>query len=343
MKTITFPRLTALALAVLLSGCSDDAAETAKSSTAAPASTGSSATAPVADKAKLSTRFVTIATGGASGPYNIIATTLGETFNRTYGVNSKTQTTGASVENVNLLNQNKVEMAFLMSDVLSDALAGTGSFSKPIENIQQVAALYPNYVQIVTSKRSGINTLADLRGKRVAVGAQNSGVEVNARNLLNGHGIEYSDLKVDYLGYAEAADALKAGKLDAAFLTSGLPNASLLELEQSFDLQMVSIQQEDVHAIAADKSYFVALEIPAGTYGNAEPISTAAIMNALVVRSDLSQEDVYKLTKTFFDSLPQLRNSHQAMNDVSLEQAQQGLVAPLHPGAQQYYDEQAAD
>lgn len=330
--------LTTLAMATLLAACSDDAADKT-------AASGTTASQPAAEAAadKLQTRFATIATGGASGPYNIIATTLGEIYNKTYGVNSKTQTTGASVENVNLMAQNKVELAFLMSDVLSDALAGEGSFQAPVTNVQQIAALYPNYVQIVTSKRSGIKTLEDLRGKRVAVGAQNSGVEVNARNLLTGHDISYDDIRVDYLGYAEAADALKAGKLDAAFLTSGLPNASLLELEQSFDLQLVSVKPENVQRIAEDKSYFVSLEIPANTYGNDEPVSTAAIMNALAVRSDLSQEDVYKLTQTFFDSLSQLRNSHQAMNDVSVEAAQQGLVAPLHPGAQQYYDELAAD
>lgn len=285
-------------------------------------------------------RFVTIATGGASGPYNIIATTLAELYVQDYGVNSKTQTTGASVENINLIHQGKAEMAFLMSDVLSQAVNGEGAFTNKIDNVQQIAALYPNFVQIVTSKRTGIKTLADVRGKRVAVGDQNSGVEVNARTLLNGHGISYDDIRVDYLGYAEAADALKAGRIDVAFLTSGLPNSSLMELEQGFDLQLVSVLPEDVARIAEDKSYFVSLEIPAGTYGNAEPIPTAAIMNALAVRADMSKEDVYKLTKTFFENLPKLENSHQAVKDISLENAQKGLVAPLHPGAKQYYDEQ---
>ena len=330
--------LTSLCFSLFLTACSSEEEPTkATEATTNQASTS----APEVAQNKVETRFVTIATGGASGPYNIIATTLGEIYNKTYGVNSKTQTTGASVENINLMNQNKVEMAFVMSDVLSDALAGTNSFKNKIENVQQMAALYPNYVQVVTSKRSGIKTLEDLRGKRVAVGAQNSGVEVNARNILNGHGITYDDIKVDYLGYAEAADALKGGKLDAAFLTSGLPNASLMELEQGFDLQMVSILPENIEKIAKDKSYFIALEIPDNTYGNTEAIPTAAIMNALIIRSDLSEDDGYKLTKTFFENLDNLRNSHQAMKDVSLEQAQKGLVAPLHPGAQKYYAEQA--
>ncbi len=330
--------LSSLCFSLLLTACSSE-----EDSAKAPAASTDQATSstPAVAQDKLQTRFVTIATGGASGPYNIIATTLGEIYNKAYGVNSKTQTTGASVENINLMNQNKVEMAFVMSDVLSDALAGTNSFKNKIENVQQMAALYPNYVQVVASKRSGIKTLDDLRGKRVAVGAQNSGVEVNARNILNGHGITYDDIKVDYLGYAEAADALKGGKLDAAFLTSGLPNASLLELEQGFDLQLVSILPDNIAKIAKDKSYFIALDIPANTYGNAEAVPTAAIMNALIIRSDLSEDDGYKLTKTFFENLDNLRNSHQAMKDVSLEQAQQGLVAPLHPGAQKYYAEHA--
>lgn len=322
--------LAAALLTVLVSGCDDNKGST----TAAPAS---STAAP--ETAGLQSKFVTIATGGASGPYNIIATTLAEIYSKDLKTNSKTQTTGASVENLNLLNQKKVEMAFLMSDVLSDAVNGVGNFPNKIDTVSEVAALYPNYVQIVTSKRTGITSITDLKGRRVATGAQNSGVEVNARNLLEGFGITYNDISVDYLGYAEAADALKSGKIDAAFLTSGLPNSSLMELQQGFDLQLVSIPADGIAEIAKDKPYFNAMEIPAGTYGNADPIPTAAIKNALAVRSDLSENDVYQLTKTFFESLPQLQTAHQAAKDINLESAQQGLVAPLHPGAKKYYDE----
>ncbi|WP_436898984.1 TAXI family TRAP transporter solute-binding subunit [Acinetobacter gyllenbergii] len=291
---------------------------------------------------KLETRFVNIATGGASGPYNVIATNLAEIYHKTYRVNSKTQTTGASVENLNLLKQNKVEMAFVMSDSLTEAIQGQGNFKEKITNVQQIAALYPNYVQIVTSKKSGIKNIEDLKGKRIAVGAQNSGVEVNARTLLNGIGITYKDIKVDYLGYAEAADALKGGKLDAAFLTSGIPNSSLMELQRGYDLQLVSINPEKIREIAKNQAYFLPMVIPKGTYDNAEDIPTAAIMNALVVHADLSEDDVYKLTQTFFKSLDALANTHQAAKDITLQGAQNGLVAPLHPGAKKYYDEVTA-
>ncbi|HSO57831.1 MAG TPA: TAXI family TRAP transporter solute-binding subunit, partial [Paenisporosarcina sp.] len=155
-----------------------------------------------------------------------------------------------------------------------------------------------------------------------------------------GHGITYDDIQVDYLGYAEAADALKSGKLDAAFLTSGIPNASLMELEQGLDMVLVPVDPEKIKEIAQDQAYFVALDIPAGTYGNEKAIPTAAIMNALVVRSDMSDDDVYKLTKSFFEGLDDLTNAHQAAADISLEAAQEGMVAPVHPGAQRYFDEQ---
>ncbi|MGR3806496.1 TAXI family TRAP transporter solute-binding subunit [Pasteurella testudinis] len=326
--------VTAALLAMSVSACDDKSGATSASS-AAPA-TSQQATP---ETGSVQSKFVTIATGGASGPYNIIATTLAEIYTKDLKTNSKTQTTGASVENLNLLHQKKVEMAFLMSDVLSDAVNGVGNFPNKIDNVSEIAALYPNYVQIVTSKRTGIQTITDLKGKRVATGAQNSGVEVNARNLLEGFGISYNDISVDYLGYAEAADALKSGKIDAAFLTSGLPNSSLMELQQGFDLQIVSIPAEGMAEVIKTKPYFNAMEIPAGTYGNAEAIPTAAIKNALAVRSDLSENDVYLLTKTFFESLPQLQTAHQAAKDINLESAQQGLVAPLHPGAKKYYDE----
>lgn len=318
-----------LALAVFLAACGDDSG--AKNESGASGETSGDG---------FDTNLVTIATGGASGPYNIIGTTLADTYSTEFGVNSRTQTTGSSVENLNFMAQGKIEMAFVMSDALSQALAGEVSFKEPLENITQVATLYPNVVQIITKKDSGIETIEDLVGKRIAVGDQNSGVEVNARTLLNGHGITYDDVQVDYLGYAEAADGLNAGTIDAAFLTSGLPNASVLELSETMGITLVSVDPANVEEIAKEHPYFVSYEIPAGTYGNEEPIQTAAVPNALVVRADMSEDDVYELTKTFFESMDKLVNTHQAAKEIPAADAQDAFIAPVHPGAQRYYDEQ---
>jgi len=323
-----------LSAALGLTACSSPSSESSDT-------TATDAAAPAAAD-KLDAEFVTIATGGASGPYNIIGTSLAEIYAKTFDVNSKTQTTGASVENVNLLTLGKVDMVLALSDVVTDAVEGKNNFDAPITNIQQIAVLYPNVVQLVSTKGSGIKNIEDLRGKRFAVGDLGSGTEVNARTLLEGFGMTYDDVEVDYLGFADAADAMKAGKIDAAFFSSGLPNSSLLELEQGLDLQVVSINQDKLKELIKTKPYFKTFEIPAGTYGNETAVPTAAIMNALLVRSELSEGDGYKLTKTLFDNLEGLRNAHQAAADISLDTAQKGMVAPIHPGAKRYYDEQAA-
>jgi uncharacterized protein len=320
VKKITL--LSSLALAAFLAGCNDTEEGNQKKDEG------------------LDTNIVTIATGGASGPYNILGTTMADIYTKAFDVNSRTQTTGASVENINLLAQKKVEMAFVMADALSQALNGEVSFKEPVKDISQVATLYPNVVQIIAKKGSGIKTIEDLKGKRVAVGDQNSGVEVNARQLLEGHGLTYEDLKVDYLGYAEAADGLTAGTIDAAFLTSGLPNASVMELSETLDIELVTIDPTNVKELSEKYPYFISYEIPADTYGNKEPIKTAAVPNALVVQKDMSDDDVYELTKTFFENLKKLENSHQSAKEISIEAAQEGMIAPLHPGAKRYYDEQ---
>jgi len=324
-----------LALAAFLVGCGDSSAPAQNGS---GASTEAGSTETASDKVGIN--LVTIGTGGASGPYNILGTTLADIYTTDFGINSRTQTTGASVENINLLEQGKIEVAFVMTDALSQALAGEVSFKEPIKNVSQIATLYPNVVQIIAKKDSGINTIEDLKGKRVAVGDQNSGVEVNARTLLAGHGITYDDLQVDYLGYAEAADGLNAGTIDAAFLTSGLPNASVLELSQTMGITLVSIDPANIDDIAKEHPYFVTYEVPAGTYGNDEPIKTAAVPNALVVRSDMNENDVYLLTKKFFESQDKLINSHQAATEIPGIDGQEGFIAPVHPGAQKYFDEQ---
>lgn len=333
-----------ISAAFAVSACSSPSSESTDDTAAAAENTTGTATdaaTPAADN-KLDTKFLTIATGGASGPYNIIGTALSEVYVKNFGVNSKTQTTGASVENVNLLTQGKVDMVLALSDVVTDAVRGENNFDQPISNIQQIAVLFPNVVQIVTTQKSGIKNIEDLRGKRIAVGDQGSGTEVNARTLLEGFGITYDDVTVDYLGFAEAADGMKAGKVEAAFFSSGLPNSSLMELEQGLDLQLISVNQDKLKEIIASKPYFKTFEIPAGTYGNAEAVPTAAIMNALLVSSDLSENDGYKLTKALFENLDGLKTAHQAANDISLETANVGMVAPIHPGAKKFYDEQAA-
>lgn len=286
-------------------------------------------------------KFLTIATGGSSGPYYTIGGAMAKLFNEKIGYNSSVQSTGASVENINLLKAKKVDVAFVMSDVATFAFNGTENFKEggPVKSIAAMSGLYPNVVQIITLKDRNIKSVHDLKGKRVGVGAPNSGVEVNARMVLAGHGITYKDIKVDYLSYSEAVEQMKNGNIDAAFVTSGLPNATVIDLMTSREVEIVPIQKVDIEKMKKEFPFFTAIEIPAGTYKNDKPIPTAAIQNILLVRSDMSEDQVYKLTKTFFDNMEELRKAHSAMKDVKLEEAGKNLVVPLHPGAEKYFKE----
>lgn len=289
-------------------------------------------------------KFLTIATGGSSGPYYTLGGAMAKIYKDKLGYNASVQSTGASVENINLIKAKKADVAFVMSDVTTFAYAGQENFKEggAIKDLRAMAGLYLNYVQIVTLKDRNIKSVADLKGKRVGVGAPNSGVEVNARMVLAGHGITYDDIKADYLSYAEAIEQLKNNTIDAAFVTSGLPNSTVIDLSTTKDVEIVPIKKEDVDKMAQQYPFFVSAEIPAGLYKNDQPIQTAAIRNILLVRSDLSDDQVYKLTKTFFDEMPTLKAAHNAANEIDVKEAGKNLVVPLHPGAEKYYKEVGA-
>lgn len=327
--------LSSALLALTVAACGSPAAN--QGGAAAP---GDSA-APAAGEQK----FLTIATGGSSGPYYTIGGAMAKVYKEKLGYNASVQSTGASVENINLLKTKKVDMAFVMSDVASFAYNGQENFKEggAIKDLKAMAGLYLNYVQIVTLKDRNIKSVADLKGKRVGVGAPNSGVEVNARMVLAGHGITYDDIKADYLSYAEAIEQLKNNAIDAAFVTSGLPNSTVIDLMTTKDVEIVPIQPADVEKMAQQFPFFVTAEIPAGLYKNDKPVPTAAIQNIMLVRGDLSEDQVYKLTKSFFDNMDAFKQAHNAAKDIDVKKAAKDLVVPLHPGAEKYYKEVGAN
>jgi TRAP transporter TAXI family solute receptor len=286
-------------------------------------------------------KFITIATGGSSGPYFTIGGAIAKLMKDKLGYNASVQSTGASVENINLLRTNRADIAFVMSDTLQFAVTGNESFKAtgPVKNISAITGLYPNVVQIVSLKSKNIKTLQDLRGKRVSVGAPNSGVELNARMILNSVGITYNDMKVDYLSYAESVEQMKNGTVDAAFVTSGLPNATVIDLMNSREIQLVTITPKDMEQIRKKYPFFISYQIPAGIYKNPAPIHTAAVQNVLIVRNGMDENQVYKITKLIYENLDALKKAHSAMKDVNIIEDSKNLLVPLHPGAARYYKE----
>jgi TRAP transporter TAXI family solute receptor len=258
------------------------------------------------------------------------------------GVKASVQATKASVENLNLLQQGKGEIAFSLGDAVSLAWAGDADagFASPLDKLRGVAALYTNYIQVVASAESGIKTLADLKGKRVSVGAPKSGTELNARAVFKAAGLSYDDFsKVEYLAFAESVDLMKNRQLDATLQSAGLGVASIRDLATSVDIVIVPIPPEVVTAIG-DPAYGAGT-IPAATYSKQEAdVATAAITNILVTHSEVSDDLAYQMTKTLFDNLPALQAAHAAAKSIKLETALSSMPIPLHPGAERYYKEQ---
>lgn len=286
--------------------------------------------------------FIGILTGGQAGVYYPLGVALEKIYaDAVPESRPSVQSTKASVENLNLLQSGRGEIAFTLGDSLQHAWNGNADagFPSKLENLRTVTAIYPNYIQIVASAESGIKTLADLKGKRLSVGAPKSGTELNARAILTAAGISYDDLgKVEYLPFAESVDLMKNRQLDATLQSAGLGVASLRDLANSVAITVVEVPQD---VIASIGSPYQVATIPAGTYqGQDADVSTAAVINYLVTRADLDEETVYQMTKGLFENLDQMSAAHAAAKSIKLDKSATEAPVPLHPGAERYFKEQ---
>ncbi|WP_226575313.1 TAXI family TRAP transporter solute-binding subunit [Acuticoccus sediminis] len=285
--------------------------------------------------------FIGILTGGTSGVYYPLGVAISNIYTQDIeGSRPSVQSTKASVENLNLLQQGRGELAFTLGDSLAMAWAGNAEagFPRKLDKLRGLTAIYPNYVQIVASKDSGITSLEDLKGKRLSVGAPKSGTELNARAILAAAGMSYDDLgKVEYLPFAESVELIKNRQLDATLQSAGLGVASIRDLATSVPITVVPIPAAVVEAAGAP---FVKQTIPAGTYdGQTEDVETAAVLNYLVTHEGVSDDLAYAMTKTLFENLDKLVAAHAAAKGISLENATVGMPVPLHPGAERYLKE----
>lgn len=285
--------------------------------------------------------FINVLTGGTSGVYYPLGVALSEIYAKGIeGSRTQVQATKASVENLNLLQQGKGEIGFSLGDSVQEAVKGNteAGFPQPLDKLRGIAAIYPNYIQIVASQESGIKSLADLKGKSLSVGAPASGTELNARAIFAAAGMKYEDLgKVEYLPFAESVELIKNRQLDATLQSAGLGVASIRDLATSLPINVVAVPKADVEKIGAP---YISVVIPAGTYdGQSEDVETAAVGNFLITHDGVSDETAYQMTKLLFDNLPQLVASHAAAKAIDPAKALDGMPVPLHPGAERYYRE----
>ncbi|HWA45963.1 MAG TPA: TAXI family TRAP transporter solute-binding subunit [Hypericibacter adhaerens] len=285
--------------------------------------------------------FVNILTGGTSGVYYPLGVALSKIYGEKIpGVRTQVQATKASVENLNLLQSDRGELAFALGDSVKLAWDGNeeAGFKAKLDKLRGLAAIYPNFIQIVASKESGIKTLADLKGKGLSVGAPKSGTELNARAILGAAGITYDDLgHVEYLPFGESVELIKNRQLDATLQSAGLGVSSIRDLAASIPIEVVAIPADIVAKVGLP---YVARVIPANTYdGQTADVPTAAVINFLVTRDGVSDDLAYQMTRQLFENLDEMVAAHKAASDIKLADAAKDMPIPIHPGAERYYKE----
>ncbi len=281
-----------------------------------------------------------LATGGTTGTYYPFGGAMANIFNtKIENMNVTAQATGASVENCKLLGKNEAELAILQNDMLDYAYNGKEAFKDAkIENLRGIAKLYPEIIQIVAVK--GINSIEDLKGKKVSVGAPGSGVEANARQILEAYGMTYDDMTVSYLSFAESADAYKDKHIDAFFVTSGIPNSSIQDIAAMNPVSLVSLSDDAVGKLIEKYPFFVEYTIPANTYnGQTADVKTTAVLATLATNKEASTDVIYNITKALFENQNELATAHAKGKELKLEEALNGISIPLHPGAEKYFKE----
>ena len=298
-------------------------------------------------KPDIKERYLHIATGNTLGTYYIIGGSLSELLNEKIpDMHSGVQTTSGSIANVKLLEEGVVELAIIQNDIASYAVNGTEMFKDEnkhkFENLRGLATLYPESCQIVVNANSGINSIADLKGKKVAVGAENSGAEANARQILEVYGLTYSDIQPMYLSFSAAAKALKAGEIDAAFLTAGAPTLAVQDITSELQIKLLPIDDEHFKTLSGKYPFYSRNTIAKGTYhGVDEDIQTVSVMAILACNDKVDKDLGYQLTKTLFDNLPALKSAHPvvAKLDKTLGMEKAHMTIPFNEGAEKFFKE----
>ncbi|WHY94006.1 TAXI family TRAP transporter solute-binding subunit [Neobacillus cucumis] len=283
-------------------------------------------------------KFMSILTGGTGGTYYPLGGSFAKIIKDETGIQANVETSGASAENMNSLKQGDAEIAFTQTDIASYAKSGKLMFKdNKVENVQAIATLYPETIQIVTTEKSGIKSMEDLKGKKVSVGAPGSGTVANAEQILELHGMTFDDIKKQDLSFDESTQGIQDGTIDAAFVTAGTPTGAVESLSATEDIVIVPIAGDKIDALIEKYPYYVKDEVPVGTYGLKNAASTVAVQAMLVARSDLSEKVVYDITKAIFENLDKV--THAKGKLIKVENGLNGVGIEVHPGAQKYFDE----
>ncbi|MBE6613245.1 MAG: TAXI family TRAP transporter solute-binding subunit [Ruminococcaceae bacterium] len=284
---------------------------------------------------------LTMGTGGTAGTYYAFGGVLSQYITNNAGVSAVAVSTDGSKANIQGIDAGDYQLATVQSDVMAYAWAGTNSFAEDgaIDSFRVIGGLYAECVQLITMDKN-IKSVADLKGKSVSIGAPGSGVYFNAIDVLTAAGLSEQDIKAQYQSFGDSTEALKDGKIDAAFIVAGPPTPAITELVTTSDAYLVPIDGKIAETVMANCPYYTEYTIPAGTYkGTDKDVKTVAVKATMIVDASLDETTVYNITKAIFDNVEAITAENAKGAELSIENATEGMTAPFHAGAAKYYAE----
>ena len=289
---------------------------------------------------------MSMGTGSPTGTYYAYGGILGQYINNYAGIAVNAVSTGGSKDNIQGINDKDYSLGTVQSDVMHYAWNGTRSFETDgkITSFRTIAGLYAEAVQLVTTN-ADIKSVADLKGKKVSIGAPGSGVYFNAIDILTAAGLTEQDIKPQYQNFDQSAEGLKDGKIDAAFIVAGAPTPAITELcMTNKNTKIVPIDGAIAEALMKSNTFYSVYKIPANSYANqTEDVATVTVKATLIVDADASEDDVYNLTKAIFDNIDSIKAEHAKGAELTLKNATEGLTVPFHAGAAKYFKEKGID
>lgn len=278
---------------------------------------------------------ITIATGNSGGVYYVVGGGLAKLISDNTKLKATAAETGASVQNIQQLVAGDYDVAFSLADTAADAVAGKGAFDGKPQQVQALTRLYPNYTQVLVRTDSGIDSVADMRGKRISTGSPKSGTEVIAQRLLTAAGLNpETDVQAQRLDLAKTADGMKDGSIDGLVWSGGLPTAQITDITTSLKDQVKFIDiTPQLDALKKINEVYDRGVIPAATYGQPADVPTVAVPNVLLVRDDFPDGNACAVTKLIFEKKSDLEAVHPAAKDIVKEKAGMTDPVPLHPGS----------
>ena len=286
---------------------------------------------------------LTLATGSSGGTYYALGGAMATEWTNSLDVITVSAiSTGASAENMNLINAGEADLGISMNSVAVDCYNGTGAFEEvgAQTNFSTIGVVYPEVFQIVADASKEAKTLSDLKGMKVAVGPVGSGTACASEIVFDAAGLDISkDIDVQRDSFSDATSKMQDNLIDASCAVLSVPASAITELETTKEISFIDISDDELAKIQESFPYYSRFVIPAGTYSNTEDVNTVTCKAVLYCRPDLSEDTVYYLTKTFYEHAANIAAVHTAGEYISLDTALEGVTTPLHPGALKYYEE----